>query len=99
MVKGWFVGDFEPTLYKTKDVEIAVKPYEKGFYEKSHHHKIATEITVVITGKIRANGVEYGAGDILIMEPGESTDFECIAENTSTVVAKLPSTIDDKYFD
>ena len=27
MVCGWFVGDFEPTLYKTTDVEVAVQKF------------------------------------------------------------------------
>ena len=30
MTKGWFVGNFEPTLLKTSDVEVAVKTYKKG---------------------------------------------------------------------
>ena len=30
MIKGWFVGNFEPTLLKTNDVEVAVKEYRKG---------------------------------------------------------------------
>ena len=28
MVKGWFVGNFEPTLHKTNDVEVAY--FQKG---------------------------------------------------------------------
>ena len=24
MINGWFVGNFEPSLYKTNDVEVAV---------------------------------------------------------------------------
>ena len=43
MIKGWFVGNFEPTLYRTNDCEVAVKRYLKGDCEKKHHHKIATE--------------------------------------------------------
>ena len=27
MTKGWFVGNFFPTLYRTNDVEVAVKRY------------------------------------------------------------------------
>ena len=34
MIKGWFVGNFEPTLLKTNDVEVAVKSYNKGYYEE-----------------------------------------------------------------
>ena len=37
MVKGWFVGNFEPTLIKTNDVEVAVKSYNKGDYEEKHY--------------------------------------------------------------
>ncbi|OGI00912.1 MAG: hypothetical protein A2104_04180 [Candidatus Melainabacteria bacterium GWF2_32_7] len=97
MIKGWFVGNFNPTLYKTNDVEVAVKSYKKGDYEGKHYHKIATEITVIISGKVKMNGVEYKAGDIIIMEPNETTDFECLEDNTKNVVVKLPGANNDKY--
>lgn len=29
-VRGWIVGGFEPTLYKTADVEVAVQKFNKG---------------------------------------------------------------------
>ena len=97
MVKGWFVGNFEPSLLKTNDVEVAVKSYNKGDYEDRHYHKIATEITVIITGKVKMNGIEYKAGDIVVMEPMESTDFECLENDTQNVVVKYPGANNDKY--
>ena len=96
MTKGWFVGNFEPTLYKTNDVEVAVKSYSAGAYEKKHYHKIATEITVVTKGTVRMNGVEYSVGDIIIMEPNEATDFYAVT-NAENVVVKLPGANNDKY--
>ena len=42
MKKGWFVGDFNPTLIKTQSAEVAVKHYKKGDSEECHYHKIAT---------------------------------------------------------
>lgn len=99
MIKGWFVGNFEPTLLRTNDVEVAVKEYKKGDYESSHYHKIATEITVILNGRVRMNGVEYGKGDIIVMEPGESTDFECLEDGTQNVVVKHPGVNNDKYVD
>ena len=39
MIKGWFIGNFEPTLLRTNDVEVAVKEYKKGDYEELHYHK------------------------------------------------------------
>lgn len=97
MVKGWFVGNFEPTLINTNDVEVAVKEYKKGDYESKHFHKIATEITVIVSGHVRMNGVEYRKGDIIVMEPNEVTDFECLEDGTKNVVVKFPGANNDKY--
>ena len=97
MVKGWFIGNFEPSLLKTNDVEVAVKSYKKGDYEARHHHKIATEFTCIISGKVKMNGIEYGAGDIVVIEPNESTNFECLEDNTINVVVKFPGANNDKY--
>ena len=97
MVKGWFVGRFTPTVLSTNDVEVAVKHYKKGDYESAHYHKIATEITVIISGKVRMNVIVYGPNDIIVMEPGETTDFECLEDNTVNVVVKHPGANNDKY--
>lgn len=96
MVKGWFVGNFDPTLIKTNDVEVAVKEYQKGDSEEKHYHKIATEITVIVSGKVRMNGIEYSKGDIIVIEPNEVTDFEAL-EDTVTTVVKYPGVKNDKY--
>lgn len=96
MTKGWFIGNFEPSLCKTNDVEVGVKHYKAGDYEKSHFHKIATEYTVIISGKVKMNGEEFGTNDILVIEPNESTDF-LVLEDTTTVVVKLPGASNDKY--
>ena len=97
MIKGWFVGNFEPTLIKTNDVEVAVKEYSKGDREKKHYHKIATELTVIVSGKVKMNDNLYEKGDIIVIEPTESTDFEAL-EDTVTTVVKFPGASDDKYF-
>ena len=96
MIKGWFVGAFDPTLIHTNDVEVAVKEYKKGEAERKHYHKIATEITVIVSGRVRMNGVEYTKGDIIVIEPYESTDFEALEDTVNTVV-KFPGATNDKY--
>jgi len=96
MSKGWFVGNFEPTLLKTNDVEVAVKEYKAGDYDERHYHKIATEITVVVSGRIRMNDIEYNKGDIIMMNPNESTDFLALEDSICTVV-KYPGANNDKY--
>lgn len=96
MVKGWFVGNFDPTLYRTNDVEVAVKTYRAGDHEGSHYHKIATEITVILSGRVVMAGREFQEGDIIVMEPGDITDFTALTD-TMNVVVKLPGANNDKY--
>jgi hypothetical protein len=93
---GWFIGNFKPSLLQTNDVEVAVKSYKSGTYEERHFHKVATEYTVIVQGKVRMNGLEYISGDIIVIEPNESTDFEAITD-VVTVVVKVPGANNDKY--
>jgi quercetin dioxygenase-like cupin family protein len=96
MKGGWFIGNFNPSLFKTNDCEVAVKSYKKGDYEEAHFHKIATEYTAIINGRVQMNGVEYRAGDIIVIEPNEATDFRAL-EDTTNVVVKVPGANNDKY--
>jgi quercetin dioxygenase-like cupin family protein len=96
MFRGWVVGNFEPSLYKTDLVEVGVKEYKAGDKEQLHYHKVATEITVIVKGMVIMNGTLYNSGDIITIEPGESTNFEALTDTITTVV-KLPCVKDDKY--
>lgn len=99
MFRGWFVGHFQPTVVDTNEVEIAVKRYNKNDFEASHHHKIATEITVVVSGCVEMNGIEYGPNTIIVIDPNESTDFKCLTDDVVTCVVKYPGASNDKYVD
>jgi len=96
MVKGWFVGNFEPSCYKTTQVEVGIKEHKAGDVESFHHHRIATEITVVVLGTVKMNGAVYTAGDIITLLPCEGSDFNAITD-TKLVVVKLPGANNDKY--
>lgn len=96
MINGWFIGNFEPSLCKTNDVEVAIKKYKIGDYEGEHYHKIATEYTVIVSGKVLMFGREWSEGDIIVVEPNDITDFTAITDVT-TVVVKIPGANDDKY--
>ena len=96
MFKGWFVGEFTPTAHKTDACEVAVKYYKAGDKEESHFHRIATEITLVLSGSIRMAGQEWGTGDIVVLAPGEITDFKALTD-CATVVVKTPGALDDKF--
>lgn len=95
-IGGWIIGNFEPTILDTKDFEIAIKEYKLGDKEQRHYHKIATEYTIIVSGEVIMNGTKYSKGDIIKIEPGESTDFSCVTD-TTTCVIKTPSIKNDKF--
>jgi hypothetical protein len=96
MIKGWFVGDFSPTSLKTSACEVALKRYKAGDYELKHFHKVATEITVIVSGRVVMCGKEWDAGSIVVLSPGDVTDFQ-VLEDAHTVVVKIPCVPNDKY--
>jgi quercetin dioxygenase-like cupin family protein len=96
MVKGWFVGGFQPTALATQACEVAVKRYRAGDREAAHFHKVASEVTLVLSGRVRMAGREWGEGDIVVLAPGEVTDFEALTDAVNVVV-KTPGALDDKY--
>lgn len=96
MKKGWFIGNFSPSLYVTNDCEVAYKTYLKGDKEDKHFHKIATEITFIAKGKVKMFDKIYSEGEIVIVEPGDTTGFEAL-EDTANVVIKIPGVNNDKY--
>lgn len=96
MMKGWFVGKFQPTSLNTDACEVAFKRYKAGDSEAAHYHKVATEVTMIASGKVLMCGKEWGAGSILVLAPGDIADFQVI-EDTDTVVVKIPSIANDKY--
>jgi quercetin dioxygenase-like cupin family protein len=96
MTRGWFVGDFAPTLYRTGAVEVGIKHYAAGDREARHLHRIATELTAVVAGRVAMDGRELQAGDIVVLEPGEASDFVALTDAT-VVAVKLPGAPDDKY--
>lgn len=94
MIGGWFVGNFEPTAYKTKDFEVSYKLHPKGQEWDVHYHTDVTEINYVIRGKMILQGKTLKTGDIFILEPYEIADPNFI-EDTEIICVKTPS-INDK---
>lgn len=93
---GWVIGDFDPAIYKTKDIEVGVKYYEPLVKEPKHLHKIATEYTIILLGRVKVNGIEYSKGDLIKVDKNQISEFETL-EKTITLVVKTPSAPGDKY--
>ena len=96
MVRGWFVGGFEPNAFKTHACEVGVQVYKAGDQEGAHYHKIATEITLIISGEVEMCNKVFVANDIITLEPGDITGFKALSDAVCVVV-KVPSSLEDKY--
>tara|TARA_R110000824_G_C15229444_1_gene678374 strand:+ start:8208 stop:8531 length:324 start_codon:yes stop_codon:yes gene_type:complete len=95
MKGGWFVGDFEPTAYKTKDFEVCYKFHSKGEVWDKHYHKKCTEINLLIKGVMKMRGQILKSGQIFILEPFEVADPEFI-EDCYVLCVKTSSEKGDK---
>ena len=96
MIGGWFIGNFTPSVIRTKDFEVSYKFHPKGEDWAKHYHKVATEVTFLIRGRLKINDIIYFAGDIWIQEPNEIADPEFL-EDCELIAVKIPSVMGDKY--
>lgn len=93
MVGGWFVGNFEPSSYKTDQFEVSYKLHPKGQIWETHYHTIVTEINYVIRGKMILQGLELNQGDIFTLYPFEIAN-PIFLEDTEIICVKVPSSND-----
>jgi hypothetical protein len=94
--RGWFIGDFDGAVHRTKDFEVTYQKNPRG-QTASHIHKLAYEITLVISGRQICNGQMFEAGDICVLEPGDISQIEYL-EETEVVTIKNPSVPSDKHY-
>lgn len=96
LTRGWFIGNFDPTCFKTDLCEVGYKRYKAGDYEELHHHREAIEITYVISGVVKMNGHIIKEGQIVLIDKKESCVFEALTD-ASNIVVKIPGVSNDKY--
>lgn len=96
MKGGWFVGNFDPSVFRTPDFEVGYKFHSKGEKWDKHYHKKGLEITYLIRGKMQIQGRILTSGDIFTIFPNEVAD-PIFLEDCEVVVVKSPSVVGDKY--
>lgn len=97
-VRGWIIGDFEPSVLRTKDLDFGVEFFRKGDKHLPHYHKICTEYVIIVSGEHILGEKAYKKGDICIIRPYESFNYECVKTGAVAVV-KVPTGKGDKYED
>lgn len=93
--KGWFVGEFYPTLLST-NFEVAYQRHKQNEEHIDHFHKKATEINLLVRGNIIVNGQKLSDGDIFVINPYEVSHVEYLTDAEIIVVRNCSDTA-DKY--
>lgn len=95
-IRGWIIGNFTPSLIKTKQFEVGILSHTKGEDWPEHYHQVATEYNVLIDGSMTVNGVALNKGDVFVIEKNEISK-PIFLEDCTVLVVKIPSVIGDKY--
>lgn len=94
-IGGWYIGNFENAVYKTKSLEASFKIHKQGEKWDWHYHEHLDEINLIVRGKMTIQGKTLSAGDIFILEPMEIADPEFL-EDCEIVCIKAPNFTNDK---
>lgn len=95
MFRGWFIGDFAPTAYRTKDFEVGILEHKAGEFWPAHYHAESDEINYLLEGSMVLNGTPLTAPVIFVIERNEIADPTFITD-CKIVVIKTPSIPGDK---
>lgn len=92
---GGFIGDFEPSLLRTKEFEISYKIHRAWSAWDKHIHNKMDEYNFLIQGRMRINGRVVVGGELFMLKKGEVADpvFET---DCYLIVVKVPSVPGDK---
>lgn len=95
IVRGWFVGNFDNTLYKTDACEVAYKYHFSGEDWPAHFHEHSDEINYLVTGQMEINGQKMEAPCVFIIRKGEVAKPRFITAVT-LIVVRVPGIPHDK---
>lgn len=93
---GWFVGDFDPSLFKNPFFEIAHHKHIKGQETFPHYHKVTNELNYIVKGELIVSGKKLKTGDMWIYEPNEVSNVEFLTD-AELIIVRWPSIPSDKY--
>tara|TARA_R100000315_G_scaffold43267_1_gene19118 strand:+ start:192 stop:512 length:321 start_codon:yes stop_codon:yes gene_type:complete len=94
--RGWFIGDFEPSVFRTPDFEVGFLFHEKGENWPAHVHHLSDEFNVLVEGRMVICDQEINPGQIFVIEKGEVA-APTFLEDCKLLVVKAPSIPGDKH--
>ena len=96
MHRGWIIGDFEPSILRTKEFEVAILFHPKGEEWPAHYHAQSVEYNVLLEGKMIMNGFTIEKDTVFVIKKNEVARPEFL-EDCRVLCIKVPSLPGDKY--
>ena len=94
-IGGWFIGDFEPSIWRTSAYEVGYKHHVAGEPWAAHYHEHMDEITFLLEGTMQMQGQTLTGPVIFLLERNEIADPEFVTD-CKVFVIKAPSVPGDK---
>ena len=95
MLRGWFIGNFEPSILKTSFIEVGVVSHKKDEEWPAHFHSSSIEINLVLDGSLTINNKLFEKNDFFILERNEVSKPKFL-ENCRILVIRVPDIQNDK---
>ena len=96
MHRGWFIGNFLPSVLRTDLFEVGILTHHKGEEWPKHFHLEATEYNVLINGSMTVNNNLIHEGEIFVIEKNEICN-PTFHKDCTVLCVKVPSIPGDKY--
>ena len=94
-IGGWYVGNFDNAVYKTKGLEVSYKIHKENEKWDWHYHEHLDEINLIVRGTMNLQGRVLTEGDVFVLEPMEIADPVFLTD-CEIVCVKVPNFTNDK---
>ena len=95
MFRGWFVGNFEPSVFKHAGVEVGYLLHKKGEKWQTHYHNNLIEVNLLVEGKMILNDIELNKNEIFVIDK-KVIACPIFLEDCYIICIKIPSMVGDK---
>ena len=95
MFRGWFVGDFEPSVMKNTGFEVGYLLHKKGEKWQTHYHNNLIEVNLLVEGKMILNDLEINKNEIFVIDK-KVLACPIFLEDCYIICIKVPHMVGDK---
>jgi hypothetical protein len=65
MTKGWFIGNFVPSVFVTEAFEVGFKIHKAGEKYGFHYHQLVKEINLLVEGEMKMHKKNLKSGETI----------------------------------